>query len=133
MVAKAHAEVHPDRPLGARQAPVDGAVEHLEAAALVTRHQRRRAATVQLDGRLRPQLDQKIGRAPKPRVKFNVRLTIGQFLPDERSVWYEDCKNAGVDDLVEGGTCLAPESDYEITLSEEKTYAEVWAGFNFRF
>lgn len=78
------------------------------------------------------QLDQKIGRAPDPRVKFQIRGSLGRTLSDPRAEWYEDCRNAGVPQL--NGTCLDTDADEEqADLSEEEWYGHIWGGFEFRF
>ena len=79
------------------------------------------------------QIEQKIGRPPKPRAKIILRGSIGRYLLDLDSGWYADCKNAGVPNIVDGGTCLTGETDSVDEPPEEVLYGSIIGGFEFRF
>jgi len=78
------------------------------------------------------QLDQKISKPPEPRLKLQIRGSLGRTLSDPRAEFYEDCRTAGVPQL--NGTCLDTDADEEsVELSEEEWYGHIWGGIEFRF
>lgn len=80
------------------------------------------------------QFEQKIGRAPRSRVKFLVRATLGRYLADPDSGWKYDCSVAGLPQLVEDGTCLDTSAGPdEEDPPEEKWYGQVWGAVEVRF
>ncbi len=80
------------------------------------------------------QFEQKVGRPPRPRMKFVIRGTLGRYLADPAGAWEYDCSIAGIPQLVDGGTCLATElTEPEDEPPEEKWYGQIWGALEFRF
>jgi len=80
------------------------------------------------------QIEQKVGKPPKPRMKFLLRGTVGRYLADMPADWEYDCSIAGVPQLVDGGTCLDPDPQLEGgDPPEEKWYGQIWGAVELRF
>lgn len=82
------------------------------------------------------QLEQKVGRPPRPRVKFMLRLALGRYLADGDADWEYDCSIAGIPQLADDGdgTCLATDvAPDEEDPPEEKWYGQIWGAVEFRF